>query len=69
MDYESLQEALEDLFGVGSFSIDVDKKGQIVIYTGLCEDETGELVAIEGDEDEEDIDPDFEPLADEDDDF
>ena len=70
MTLEDLEEALEEVLPHG-FEVDVDNNGQIVIYTGLTQDEDGELVEFEGDEDEDDEDeddPDFEPLDDEDDD-
>lgn len=70
MTLEDLEEALEEVLPHG-FEVDVDNNGQIVIYTGLTQDEDGELVEFEGDEDDEDEDeedPDFEPLEDEDDD-
>lgn len=79
MNIEDLEEALEDLFPSG-YRLDTDKKSQIVIFTGLVQDEDGELVEFEDEEDEEDkedeeedeedpdFDPDFEPLEEEDDD-
>lgn len=72
MNLEELQESLEDVLEAGNFSIETDAQGQIVIMTGLREDDDGELVHFESDEDEDDdleVDPDFEPLADEDDDL
>jgi len=69
MNIEELEEALEELFH-GGFSIETDTNGQIVIYTGLTQDDEGELVASEEDEDEdEDLDDeDTEPLGDDGDD-
>lgn len=69
MTLEELEEALEEILTSG-FEIDVDNKGQIVIYTGLCQNEDGELVEYDGDDEDEDedFDPDFEPLEDEDED-
>lgn len=70
MTLEDLEEALEEVLPHG-FEVDVDNNGQIVIYTGLTQDEDGELVEFEGDEDDDDEDeedPDLEPLEDEDDD-
>ena len=64
MNIEDLEEGLVDLLG-DNFSIDVDSEGQIVIYTGLREDEDGELEEFTSDEDLEedpDIDPDQEEL-------
>ena len=69
MTLEDLEEALEEVLPHG-FEVDVDNNGQIVIYTGLTQDEDGELVEFEGDDedDEEDEeDSEFEPLEDEDD--
>lgn len=70
MTLEDLEEALEEVLPHG-FEVDIDNNGQIVIYTGLTQDEDGELVEFEGDDDEEDDeeeeDSDFEPLEDEDD--
>jgi hypothetical protein len=69
MTFEELEEALQEILG-GGYQIDKDNHGQIIIYTGLCEeDDGGELVEFESDDDEdEDFDPDFEPLEEEDDD-
>jgi len=64
MNYEELEEALDDLFP-GGFSIETDNHGQLVIYTGLTEDDEGELIPIDIEEDEE-IDPDLDPLEDDD---
>lgn len=68
MNIEELEEALEDILPPG-FSIEADKHGQLIIVTGLVQDDDGELVDFE-DEDEEDpdFDPGFEPLDEEDDD-
>ncbi len=67
MTYEELEEALQDILGNG-FQIDKDNHGQIIIYTGLCEEDDGELVEFESDDEDEDFDPEFEPLDDEDED-
>lgn len=64
MNIEDLEDALDVLFPNG-FSIETDNHGQIVIYTGLTQDEDGELLPFESEEDEE-ADPDQEPLEDED---
>lgn len=64
MNYEELEEALDELFP-GGFSIETDNHGQLVIYTGLTEDDEGELIPIDLEEDE-DIDPDLDPLEDDD---
>ena len=70
MNIEELEEALEQILPVG-FQIVTDDHGQLVIYTNLMEDEDadGELVDFDGDDEEDlEVDPDFEPLEDEDDD-
>jgi hypothetical protein len=69
MTLEDLEEALEEILPNG-FEIDIDSNGQIIIHTGLTQDEDGDLVEFKGDEDEEDpdYDPDFQPLEEEDDD-
>ena len=67
MNIEELEEALGDILPPG-FQIETDKHGQIIIFTGLTQDDDGELLDFEGDEDEDiDFDPDVEPLDDEDD--
>lgn len=63
---EELEEALEELLPTG-YSIETDKHGQLIIFTGLQEDEDGELSIMENEEDEE-LDPDTEHLKDEDED-
>lgn len=70
MNIEELEEELEVILPAG-FSIETDRNGEIVIRTGLRQDDDGELVDFDGEEDEDedpDFDPDFEPLEDEDDD-
>ena len=64
MNYEELEEALDELFP-GGFSIETDNHGQLVIYTGLVEDDEGELIPADLEEDE-DVDPDLDPLEDDD---
>jgi hypothetical protein len=61
---EELEEALDDLFPRG-FVIETDSHGQLIIHTGLKQDEDGELSAIDLEEDEE-ADPDLDPLEDDD---
>lgn len=74
MNLEELQEALEEALGTSNFTIDTDPaSGQIIIYSGFQEGDDGELEPYVNEDDEEDdddldVDPDFEPLADEDDD-
>jgi hypothetical protein len=67
MNLEELEEALEEVLPNG-FQIETDNHGQIIIYTGLRQDDDGELVDFEGEEEDPDFDPDFEPLEEEDDD-
>jgi hypothetical protein len=69
MNIEELEEALEEILPAG-FQIETDNHGQLIIYTGLSQDDDGELVDFEGEEDEEDpdFDPDFEPIEEEDED-
>lgn len=64
MNIEELEEALDELFP-GGFSIETDNHGQIIVYTGLKQDDDGELSVIDSEEDE-DYDPDHDPLEDED---
>jgi hypothetical protein len=64
MNIDELEEALDELFPNG-FSIETDNHGQLVIYTGLVQDDDGELVPADVEEDE-DIDPDLDQLGDED---
>lgn len=64
MNIEELEEALDELLPSG-FSIEHLEDGQIVIYTGLMQDDDGELIQM--DEDDEEYDEDTEPLGDEDD--
>lgn len=64
MNIEELEEALDELLP-GGFSIETNSRGEVIIYTGLKQDEDGELTHIEVEEDE-DFDPDTDPLEDED---
>ncbi len=64
MNIEELEEALDELFP-GGFSIETDNNGQIIIYTGLTQDDDGELIPADLEEDE-DYDPDTDPLEDDD---
>lgn len=63
MNIEELEESLVDLLG-DNFDIDTDSEGQIIIYTGLREDDEGELEEFVSEEDMEeiDVDPDQEEL-------
>lgn len=71
MNLEELEEELENILPPG-FSIETDSHGKVVIFTNLRLDEDGELVPFDGDEDEDDedleVDPDFEPLEEDDED-
>jgi hypothetical protein len=61
---EELVDELSDLIG-DNFSIKTNSKGQIIILTGLCENDDGELETFVSDEDLDedlDIDPEQEPL-------
>lgn len=70
---EELEEELENILPSG-FRIETDNNGEIIIRTGLRQDDDdGSLVEFDGNEDEEDeedpdFDPDFEPLEEDDDD-
>lgn len=66
MSLEDLEEALEEIFPNG-FEIDFDDDGQIVIYTGLMQDDDGEIVEFDPDEDEDPDYDDYESLDEEDD--
>lgn len=62
---EELEEALNEILPSG-FSIETDSHGQIIIFTGLAQEDDGELVDFEGDDEDEESDPDFESLEDDD---
>lgn len=64
MNIEDLEEALDELLP-GGFSIETNSKGEVIIYTGLQQDEDGELTPMDIEEDE-DFDPDTDPLEEED---
>ena len=56
---EDLEEALVDLLG-DDFSIRTDDDGQILIFTGLMENDEGELTSLyDGEEEEPTPDPDL----------
>ncbi len=66
MNIDELEEELANILPVG-FQIETDNHGQLIIYTGLTQDEDGELSDFEPDEEEDsDFDPDFEPLEEDD---
>jgi len=52
MDLESLEEALDEILPAG-YSIETDSHGQIIIYTGLTQEDDGELSPFDSEEDEE----------------
>jgi hypothetical protein len=73
MDIETLEEYLSDFLPTG-FRIDTNKKGELIVYTGLVQDDDGELSDLKApasDESEEESEfPDeeeFEPFKDEED--
>lgn len=67
MNIEDLEEALQEILPAG-FQIETGKRGELIIFTNLIQDEDGELVDFEGDEDEDlEFDPDAEPLEENDD--
>lgn len=59
---DDLEEMLADI--MPGFYIKTDRNGQLIIYTNLAE-EDGELISLDGDD--EDFDPDFEPLEEDED--
>lgn len=70
MDIEELEEALSEILPVG-FQIETNKKGQIIILSGLKSTDDGDLVSILSEDEDDDVfDSDFESLdsLDEDDD-
>jgi hypothetical protein len=69
MNIDELEEMLTDILPVSTFKVVAGKGGQIVIYTGLKQDDDGELVDLSDDDElDEEFDSDFEPLEEEDDD-
>lgn len=67
MNIDELREILEEVLPF-RFQIDEDVNGQVIILTGMSQDEDGDLAKLESeDEEDDDIDPDFEPLSDDDD--
>jgi hypothetical protein len=66
MNMDDLEESLAEILPAG-FQIETNRHGEVVIHTGLRQDDDGELVEIDDDTEEDpDFDPDFEPLEDED---
>ena len=67
MTLDDLEEALADILPAG-FSIEKNKHGEVIIFTGLSLDDDGELDDFESDDEDEDpdlSDEGFEPLEDE----
>ena len=59
---EDLQDALEDLFSDGlpsKFKIELDENNQVIIYTGLVQDEDGDLLEYHSEDDEDNEDEDY----------
>ncbi len=68
MNIDELEEALTEALPF-RVQISEDINGQVIILTGHSQDEDGDLVKLESDDEEDDdIDPDFEPLSDDDED-
>lgn len=64
MNLEELEEALEEI--LPGFQIETDKHGQIIIFTGMIQDEDGELLTMDDDDGESSFDADTEQLEDDD---
>jgi len=64
--YDELEEALDDLLPAG-YSISINRRGEVVIFTNCRKDDDGELVSMdeEIDEDSSFNDEDTIPLEDE----
>ena len=66
MNFEELEESLDEVLQPG-YSIETDKRGQLIILTNLRQDEDGELFPFSEEEEvDPDFDPDFDPLEEED---
>jgi hypothetical protein len=66
MNLEELEEELDQILQPG-YSIETDKRGQLIIITNLRQDEDGELFPFSEEEEvDPDFDPDFDPLEEED---
>ena len=59
---EDMELELETIFPRG-FRIETDDNGQVVIYTGLTENDEGELVPIGNSEDDEEDDEDSDHVS------
>lgn len=55
MNLEEAEEMLSDIF-INGFSIEKDKKGRIIVITGLTEGPDGELVFMDDEDHDEDLD-------------
>jgi hypothetical protein len=68
LNMDDLEEALTEILPTG-FQIETDNHGQIIVYTGLHLNDDGELEDYEpsDDEDAPEVDEDFEPLEEDDD--
>lgn len=51
MEKDDLEEAIKEL--LPNFEFGTDRHGQLIIYTGLIENEDGELVDIDAEDDED----------------
>lgn len=70
MNMDELEEMLAEVLPAG-FQLDTNKRGQVIVFTGLCLNDDGELEDFEPEPDEEDLElngEDFEPLEEEEDD-
>ena len=65
MNLEELEEALSEI--LPGFQIETDRHGQIIIYTGMTQDEDGELLAMDDEDGESSFDEDTDQLEDEED--
>jgi hypothetical protein len=52
MTLDDLEEMLAEVLP-GGFQIETDEDGQLVVLTGLTENEDGEIVSFEGEEEED----------------
>jgi hypothetical protein len=67
---EDLQEVIEDIFPNGlpkHFKIELDENNQVIIHTGLVQDEDGDLSEYETDDEDDDYEEDDEDDCDGDD--
>lgn len=68
IDMEEMEEKLQEMFG-DKYHVETDDDGQLIIFTGHSEGEDGELLVL-SDEDleDDDLDPEFEPYEEDDED-